>query len=120
MWGLTLMLGGSVVHSLLAGSAVLQPRGSHPLRQLAPRFPQKLSPRFRAKREKCIRLEGSSPETLILLRGCRCRARREHLNGDVQRFRGGLAFKAHSLRQSPNSRLESNKEEREEEQLNRV
>jgi len=33
------------------------------------------------------------------------------LNRNVQRFRGGLAFKAHRLCVSLNSRLESNKEE---------
>ena len=35
--------------------------------------------------------------------------------GDVQRFRGGLIFKAHRLCVSLNSRLERNKEEEEEE-----
>jgi len=35
----------------------------------------------------------------------------------VQRFRGGLVFKAHRLCVSPNSRLKSNKEEEEEEGL---
>ena len=34
---------------------------------------------------------------------------------NVQRFRGGFVFKAHRLCKSPNSRLESNKEEEEEE-----
>jgi len=37
----------------------------------------------------------------------------------VQRFRGGLVFKAHRLCASLNSRLESNKEEEEEEDLHR-
>ena len=36
--------------------------------------------------------------------------RDDHRN--VQRFRGGLVFKAHRLCVSPNSRLESNKEEK--------
>ena len=35
------------------------------------------------------------------------------LHRNVQRFRGGLVFKAHRLRVSLNSRLESNKEEEE-------
>jgi len=37
------------------------------------------------------------------------------LNRNVQRFRGGLVFKDHRLCVSLNSRLESNKEEEEEE-----
>jgi len=45
----------------------------------------------------------------------RCRAKRELLlHRNVQRFRGGLVFKAHRLCVSLNSRLESNKEEEEE------
>jgi len=38
------------------------------------------------------------------------------LHRNVQRFRGGLVFKAHRLCVSLNSRLESNKEEEEEEE----
>jgi len=41
------------------------------------------------------------------------RHRTRVMSGNVQRFRGGLVFKAHRLRASLNSRLESNKEEEE-------
>ena len=47
--------------------------------------------------------------------GCEHLAWRRERLAPVQRFRGGLVFKAHGLCESLNSRLESNKEEEEEE-----
>ena len=50
----------------------------------------------------------TAPEAL---RGGRSGRMRQLLHRNVQRFRGGLVFKAHRLCVSLNSRLESNKEE---------
>ena len=60
----------------------------------------------------------NSPEAAAAARPSTRDHKRNHVNTQgnesVQRFRGGLVFKAHRLCVSVNSRLASNKEEEEE------